>query len=128
MSFYVAEGWSRAFHRYTDPDCFVMCDNPACDRAWVTGSGLICWALSDGVTVGTLFTDRLLVACNAECLAAAQQAKRERAVWDDRPRPYWSEPETVERWLDALRESLSLDPATTPVGEIVPVTSWRGPH
>ncbi|MCA9878174.1 MAG: hypothetical protein KC442_10340 [Thermomicrobiales bacterium] len=123
MTFYVAEGWATAVYRYTDPDVFLHCDNPACDRPWVTGTGLVCWALHDEVPLGTLFTERLLIACDASCLAAAQAAQRKRAAWEDRPRPYWSEPETVERWLDALRESLTRDPETTPVGELAPAIS-----
>lgn len=121
MSFYVAEGWASTYYRWSDPDVFATCDNPECDRPWVTGSGLICWSLHDEVPLSTLFTDRLLIACDATCLATAQQARRERAVWRDEPKPYWSEPERVDRWLDALRESLTRDPASTPVGEIVPI-------
>jgi hypothetical protein len=100
MTFFVSEGWASTFYRWSDPDCFITCDNPVCDRPWVTGSGLMCWALSDDVWVGSLFTDRILIGCDAECLATAQQAKRKCAVWDDRPRPYWiSRQPSLNGWM-----------------------------
>lgn len=121
MSFYVAEGWASTYYRWSDPDVFATCDNPECDRPWVTGSGLIAWALHDAIPLATLFTDRLLIACDRACLAAAQRATRDRACWDGRVTPSWSAPASIARWLDALRDSLSRDPASTPIGEIVPV-------
>lgn len=118
---YIAEGWRTSAYRWSDPDCFLACDAPDCTRPWVTAEALICWQLHDDVPLSSLFSEQVLIACNPVCLAAAQKAQREQAVWDGRVKPYWSEPASIGAWLDALRDSLSRDPATTSVGELVPV-------
>ena len=105
---HVAEDLLVPVYRFTDPNCFLSCDNPMCSSAWVTGSGLVVWALEDDRPSGSRFTDRLLVACSANCL---------RSALHDRGRGHrWSEPMPVADWLDALRASMELDPLSTPIG------------
>jgi hypothetical protein len=103
----VAEDLAAPQYRFTDPDAFLSCDNPACDAPWVTGTGLVCWAIAGTAPTGSRFTDRLLVACDPACLAAAQRARRHGR---------WSAPMPVRDWLEAVRRSLDLDPHTTPIG------------
>ena len=109
MSIHVAEDLHHPAYQFTDPDAFFSCDNPSCSSAWVSGTGLVVWSLTNDSPSGSRFTDRLLVACSADCLGSALHA---------RGRGHrWSEPTPVVVWLDALRASLELDPETTPIGE-----------
>ena len=113
MSIYVAEDLHRPAYRFTDPNAFLSCDNPMCSSAWVSGTGLVVWAIEDHTPSGSRFTDRLLVACSADCL---------RLTLHDRGRGHrWSKPMPVSDWLDALRASIELDPLRTPIGELVGV-------
>lgn len=86
----------------------LACDNAMCEAPWVGAGGLVVWAISDGGPVPGLFTDRLLVACNAECLQRALAGRAGRR---------WSPPMAVGAWLDALREAVTLDPGECPIGQ-----------
>jgi hypothetical protein len=109
VSIWVVEDLHRPPYRFTDPDCFLSCDTPACASALVTGAGLVVGTIAGDTPSGSRFTDCLLVACSADCLRPALHA---------RGRGHrWSEPLKVADWLDALRASIALDPVSTPIGE-----------
>jgi hypothetical protein len=109
MSIHVAENLNAPDYRFTDPDCFLSCDNPMCSAAWVTGSGLVVWAIEGHIPCGSRFSDKVIAACSPACL---------RPTLDARGRGrQWSEPMPVADWLDALRASIELDPEHTPIGE-----------
>lgn len=110
MGITVADDLGLEVQRYTDPSAFLCCDNPHCERAWVTRDGVIAWEQVDDRPRGSHFTSRILVGCSEACLAAALETMR-RAV-------RWSDPMPAGEWLDGLRASLEMDPATTPIGEL----------
>jgi hypothetical protein len=113
MSIHVAEDLHRPVYRFTDPDCFLSCDNPMCSSAGVTGAGLVVWAIEDHFSSGCRFSDKLIAACSPDCL---------RSALDARGRGHrWSEPIPVAEWLKALQASMALDPTTTPIGEFAGV-------
>ena len=109
VSIHVAEDLHHPAYRFTDPDAFLACDNPACFSAWVTGAGLLVWSIQDAIPSGSRFTDRLLIACSPACLRSALAARGRGHQW--------SEPMPVADWLNALRASLDADPVNTPIGE-----------
>ena len=114
MGICLAEDLHQPDYRFTDPDCFLSCDNPMCFAAWVTGTGLLVWTIADAIPSGSRFTDRLLVACSPNCL---------RSALDARGRGHqWSDPMPVVEWLKALQSSIELDPTTTPIGELAGVS------
>jgi hypothetical protein len=96
-------------YAFADPDAFFSCDTPSCVAPWLTGSGLIAWAITDDQVDRSRFSDRLIAACSPACLASALHVR-------GRGRR-WSEPMGAAAFLDVLRGSLSLDPETTPIGE-----------
>src|SRR5262245_54424930 len=110
VSVYVVEDLGTSIYAFKDPDAFLSCDNPRCTQAWVTRTGLVAWSLTEECPCGSRFTDRVAVGCSADCLDAVM---RERAYNGCR----WSTPMAVGVWLAALRSSIDLDPAFTPIGE-----------
>ena len=114
MGICVAEDLHQPDYRFTDPDCFLSCDSPACFAPWVTGTGLLVWTIEDAIPSSSRFTERLIIACSPDCLRSALDARGHGHRW--------SEPMPVADWLDALRASLDADPVNTPIGEFVGVS------
>jgi hypothetical protein len=112
MGIMVAQDLLAPRYRFTDPNALLSCDNPACSTSWVTRDGLVCWEVSEAGPVPSLFVDRLLVACSTACLREAQRRIRRR----------WSEPMPAGAWLEAIRNSLEMDPASTPIGALASAT------
>lgn len=111
MALQVAQDWRTARYRFADPSVLLSCDNPQCQSAWLTGDGVLCWAVSRTGPEQSLFVDRLLFACNSACLEAAQEAGRWRKV-------HWSEPCRISQWLQELATAIATDPAVTEVGNL----------
>jgi hypothetical protein len=109
VSIWVVEDLPRPPYRFTDPDCFLSCDNPACSSAWVTGAGLIVRVIAGDTPSGSRLSDTLIAACSPACLRSALDAQGHRRRW--------SEPMAVADWLNALRAWIDRDPEQTPIGE-----------
>jgi hypothetical protein len=109
LSVMISEDVRPSSLRYSDPSALLACDNPDCAAPWVTATGLVAWELPANGPRHRLFTERLLIACDAACLQRAQARQRLRT---------WSEPITVGEWLGLLNASIALDPLTTEIGDV----------
>lgn len=118
MALQVTQDWSSSRFRFVDPSVLLSCDNPDCDSAWLTSDGLLCWAVSRTGPEQSLFVDRILFACDLECLTCAQQSCRWR-------HQRWSEPAPIATWIREMVEALTTDPTSTGIGDLRPQYSAR---
>ena len=107
----VVEDLHDPTYHFSDPDVFLLCDNPTCDASWLTSRGLIVWAIREDGGAGSWFSEQLIAACSPCCLHAALEAR-------GRGRR-WSAPMPAGAFLDQLRASMERDPETTPIGEFI---------
>jgi hypothetical protein len=110
VSVHMTETLPRAAYPWSDPLAILSCDALNCESAWVTADGLVSWRLAGSYPNSTMWSDQFVIGCNLACLAAAQRRHG--------PNAQWSAPMPVAAWLDTLRQSVELDPHTTPIGEI----------